>query len=185
MAMRTNYPAAIEPWKRHLKWTVTRDSEDQGMISARPLISRRLQLVEAVTSLENLLDEATSRANTARASAGWSAPIRLRHHQAGRCYYTPGQHGHERTLSLHVSVPLRDGELFGGAYITPGGARSAIYVVPVIDAEPVRWEVQIAGCTLTGATVDDLFLATFGEDAGAARRLAPFYGFDLFASPWS
>jgi hypothetical protein len=185
MEMRTNYPAVIEPRKRQLEWSNTRDAQKQSMIAPRPLISRRLQIVEAVASLENLFDEATARANTARASAGWSAPFKSRYQPGGRCYYTPGQHGLERTLSLHVSMPLRDGELFGGAYITPGGARSSIYVVPVIDAEPVRWDVQVSGCELTGEIVADLFLATFGEDASAARRLAPFYGFDLFASPWS
>jgi hypothetical protein len=165
--------------------SISKDSQYLDTIAALPGDSRQFRLIEAVTLLGNLFDDAMARANKVRACAGWSVPIRFRHQVGGRCYYTAGQRGLERTLALYISVPLRDGDLFGGAYIKPGGVLSAIYVVPSIDTKPAHWNMQVTNSALTCAIIDDLFRATFSEDVDAAHRLAPMYGFDLFATPWS
>ena len=120
--------------------------------------------------------------------------ITLEHQVGERCYYTFGQHGKERTLSLFIALPLLDGDIFGGAYIQAGDARSPIFVVPVlnvdpvrplVDAEPILWIVQASGAQLSEAIVYDLFLLAFNDDTDAAKRLKPHFGLDLFATPWS
>jgi hypothetical protein len=148
--------------------------------------SRKEKLIEAGILLMSMFDQAMVRTNRARERAGWAADVRLRQPRDGtRCYYTPAPHGGERKLVLFIALPLRDGEIFGGAYIKPSGARTAVYVVPVIDVEPSRWLIQASEAELTPAVVDDLFRSTFSDDADAVARLAPHYGFDLFTTPWS
>ena len=135
--------------------------------------------------LGTMFDQAMVRAKRARAREGWSSVIGERHHVGERCYYAPAPHGAERTLRLFITLPLLGGDLFGGAYVKPGGAHSAIYLMPAIDPEPARWLVEVSGEELTAPMIDDLFRATFSDDVDAATRLGPLYGFDLFATPWS
>ena len=133
-----------------------------------------------------MFDQGMIRANRARAQTGEGTAIRLRHHQQeARYYYASTPHGEERKLVLFISLPLQDGDLFGGAYIRPSCAPSALYVLPKIGAAAPLWLIQKSGAELTPAVVDDLFRATFNDDADAALRLIPHYGFDVFTTPWS
>jgi hypothetical protein len=147
--------------------------------------THQLHVFRAGTCLVRMFEQGMARVNQKRLWAGWPTAIRVRRDQGARCYYCPGQHGVERTLWLSIALPLRDGHLFGGAYIKFGGAQKAIYVMSAVDTEPTRWLVQSSGAELTPSIVDDLFQAAFSDDADAATRLAPLYGFDLFATPWS
>ncbi len=158
--------------------------ENQGGLPAEP-DTHALKLIRATSELGAMFEQAMVRANGKRLWTGWPAAIRMRHDVGARCYYCPAQHGIERTLWLFITLPLHDGHLFGGVYIKAGGAQSAIYVVPTVDTKPARWKVQATGAALTPAIVDDLFQAVFCDDAGATARIAPHYGFDLFATPWS
>lgn len=159
--------------------------DDQGELPLEPT-SRKEKLIEAGILLISMFDQAMVRANRARTRAGWAASVRLRQPWDGtRCYYTPAPHGGERKLVIFIALPLRDGEIFGGAYIKPSRAECAIYVMPVLDVGPTHWLIQASEAELTPAVVDDLFRLTFSDDAGAAARLAPHYGFDLFTTPWS
>jgi hypothetical protein len=153
--------------------------------SSSGLPGHKDKLMDAGILLATLFDHAMARANQARARTERPDDIKRRQGQGGRCYYAPGTPCGERTLMLFIALPLVDGDIFGGAYIRPGCASSAIYVIPSIDVEPPRWRVQAAGTELTAADIDDLFKETFNDDAEAAKRLAPLYGCDLFVTPWS
>jgi hypothetical protein len=149
------------------------------------LTGRKDKLISAGILLVTLFDYAMVQANRARARAGLSDAIKRRQEQGSRYYYAPGPQGGERTLMLCIALPLVGGDIFGGAYIRPGCATDAIYVIPSIDAEPPQWRVHASGTALTAADIDDLFQATFNDDAEAANRLAPLYGCDPFVTPWS
>jgi len=180
--MRTTYHQPVVPEAEEAAEQIPKN---RGKIRLEPA-SRKEKLIEAGILLVTMFDQAMVRANRARARAGWAAAISLRQQPRGaRCYFAPAQHGGERTLVLFIALPLLDGDLFGGAYIRPSQAHSAIYVVPVIDAETPRWLVQASESELTTAVIDDLFQSTFSDDGDAATRLAPHYGFDLFTTPWS
>jgi hypothetical protein len=157
----------------------------QGNLRLEPA-TRKEELMKAGILLVTMFDQAMIRANHLQAQTGAGTAIRLRHHrQEARCYHASAPQGEERKLVLFISLPLEDGDLFGGAYIRPSCAQSALYVLPKIGAEAPRWLIQESGAELTPAVVDDLFRATFSDDADAALRLAPHYGFDLFTTPWS
>jgi hypothetical protein len=157
---------------------------NQGTIQSQR-DSRKEKLIEAGIHLGTLFDHGMARVNLARARAGSATPIRRQHEQGARYFSAPAPHGGERRLALFIALPLHDGDIFGGAYIRLSCAKSAICVIPSIDAETPRWLAQASGTELTIAVIDDLFQATFSDDVDATRRLAPLYGVDLFATPWS
>jgi hypothetical protein len=147
--------------------------------------THQLKLIRASARLATMFEQAMTRANQKRQITGWPSAIRTRHDRGEHCYFCPGQHGVERTLRLSIALPLRDECLFAGAYIKSGGAQKALYLMCDVDAMSVNWIVQSSGEELMAEVVDDLFLAAFSDDAGAAKRLAPLYGFDVCAGPKS
>ncbi|HVC80606.1 MAG TPA: hypothetical protein VNL35_08935 [Chloroflexota bacterium] len=147
------------------------------------LASRKQRFVAAAASFRAMFDQAMVRTGAARVQAGWAASIRVRQYVDERCYYAPGQHGTERTLSLFLLPPPLDGDFFEGAYIQPGGVHPAIYVVPTLTTAPARWLLQTSGSELTSEMVEDLFRATFSDDIEAVQRLGPLYSFGRVAMP--
>lgn len=156
------------------------EAKNRGKVHPEP-VSPHQRLLDAMASLRAMFDQAMVRTGAERVRAGWVAPIRVRHYADQRCYYAPGQHGTERTLSLLLLSPSVAGDFFEGASIQPGGTLRGIYVVPSLTTLPIRWLLQPSGKELTSEIVEDLFRATFSDDAEAVKRLGPTYGCDRVA----
>jgi len=140
---------------------------------------------EAGNRVVTRFDESMARANRARAQSGWAAVVSCRQEDGASIYYAPASHGDERTLALMIDPQVQAGATSHRAYIRRGYARTTVYAIPAGIAGTSHWLLQASCTELTTAVIDDLFLATFSDDADAARRLAPLSGFDLFVAPWS
>jgi hypothetical protein len=143
------------------------------------------ELLVDIDVLFSLFDDALTKANAALARAGLVDRVTTRGTGIERSYSLVDANGEERVISISVALQGTAGHINGGAFIGLSRTRLAIYVVPAIHGEQVRWLVAAKGTEFTADLVHDLFLSVFGDDAAATFRLSPLGGSDLFQTPWS
>ncbi len=142
-------------------------------------------LLESMAVLWELFDTARLQANDALERAGVLERISLQRTGNERRYVLVGPDGSSRTISIFVNMPVVNGQVFGGVYIGNSQTRQPIFLVPVLQAHKVQWQVESMGIEFDKDLVHDLFLSVFGDDPMATCRLSPLSGFDAFETPWS
>ena len=142
-------------------------------------------LLEGMAALWELFDAARLQANEALERAGVPERIGVQRTSNERRYVLAGPDGTSRTISIFVNMPVVNGQIFVGVYIGNSQTRQPIFLVPVLQAHKVQWQVASMGTEFESDLVHDLFLSVFGDDPMATCRLSPLSGFDAFETPWS
>jgi hypothetical protein len=151
----------------------------------RPEDLTRAKLIASIDVLYTLFREAHVLAHRVMEKAGWPERIVMKQGDGERRYSLTDQRDPWRFVSMHLALPARDGHLFGGAYVTSGQTREAIYLVPSINGDQPAWTVVVTGTYCSAAVILDVFASVFWDDRAATDRVVQLSGFDLFQTPWS
>ena len=141
-------------------------------------------LANGVAALWDLFDQARLQANTAFERADVPERIIVHHASNARSYTLVSPAGSERTISVSINMPIVHDQIFGGIRIGDSRSRQSISLMPILEADTIRWQVVSLGRQLDAGLVQDLFLSVFGDDPMATARLSPLSGFDGFETPW-
>lgn len=139
----------------------------------------------AAEALLSLFDTAVAQANAALLEAGEEGLITVTSSGHERQYWAIGPDGQSRVISVFLALPVVDGHLCGGVFISSNRSRLSMYLAPTEADGQVRWFVPDSDREFTSDLVHDLFLSVFTDDPSATRRLSPLSGSDLFETPWS
>jgi hypothetical protein len=150
-----------------------------------PMLAASDEVLDAISALWALFDEATQEANAALARAGSPEQLTIQRSGAEGTYRLAGPNGIRREIRITLTINISQGQRYGGATITTSHTRAYIYLEPVKADEQMRWRVGDTAPEFTAEIVHDLFLSVFADDPAATQRLSPLSGMDLFQVPWN